>query len=151
RGRIDLILARSPVSKSNLGQSEIWIVDFKTGNSKSLLASWKTDEARTAGLRKKLIRGDAVQLGLYGLAARELGAETIGLSLLSPRTNLDQPQLDLAEIAEQSDFWTALYRMQETGVFGLLGPIRSDFRFAADYPLATIPIDDELLREKWAL
>jgi hypothetical protein len=152
RGRIDLILARSRVGEANLGQSEIWIVDFKTGNYKPLLgSSSKSAEPRATSLRKKLIRGDAVQLGLYGLAARELGAGTIGLSLLSPRTNLDQPQLDLAEIAEHSDFWSALYHMQETGVFGLLGPIRSDFGFAADYPLATIPIDEEVLREKWAI
>ena len=41
--------------------------------------------------------------------------------------------------------------MQETGIFGLLGPIRYDFSLAADYPLATVPIDEELLREKWAL
>jgi hypothetical protein len=152
RGRIDLILTRSRIGEANLGQSEIRIVDFKTGNYKPLLApSWRTPETRAAGVRRKLIHGDAIQLGLYGLAARELGAGMIGLSILSPRTNLDQPQVDLVEIAEHSDFWSALYRMQETGVFGLLGPIRSDFSFAADYPLATIPIDEELLREKWAL
>jgi hypothetical protein len=152
RGRIDLILARPLANDSKLGRSRVWIVDFKTGNNKPLIMpSWKTLEAREAGLRKKLIRGEAVQLGLYGLAARELGAETIAVSLLSPRASLDQHSLDLTELAEHSKFWSSLYEMQENGIFGLLGPIRSDFSFAADYPLATLPIDDELLREKWAL
>jgi hypothetical protein len=41
--------------------------------------------------------------------------------------------------------------MQETGVFGLRGLIRSDFAFHADYPLAILPIDKEFLDEKWVL
>ena len=151
RGRIDLILARSLVRGSPLDRLQVWIVDYKTGNQKSLVSSSWNEDARFAGLRKKLVRGDAVQLGLYGMAARELGTEQVALSLLSPRTNLDQPQLDLEELTSHSEFWEALYQMQETGTFGLLGPIRSDFSFAAAYPLATLPIDEELLRERWAL
>jgi len=151
RGRIDLILARSLANASLLDRSQVWIVDYKTGNQKSLVSPSWNEDARFAGLRKKLVRGDAVQLGLYGMAARELGTEQVALSLLSPRTTLDQPQLDLDELTSHSDFWEALYQMQETGTFGLLGPIRSDFSFAAAYPLATLPIEEELLREKWAL
>lgn len=151
RGRIDLILARPPTNRSPLDRSQVWIVDYKTGNQKSLVSPSWNEDARFAGLGKKLVRGEAVQLGLYGMAARELGTEHVALSLLSPRTNLDQPQLDLDELTSHSDFWEALHQMQETGTFGLLGPIRSDFSFAADYPLATLPIDQELLRERWAL
>lgn len=151
RGRIDLILARSLANGPSLDRLQVWIVDYKTGNQKSLVSpSWNKD-ARFAGLGKKLVRGDGVQLGLYGMAAREVGTEQVALSLLSPRTNLDQPQLDLNELTLHSEFWEALYQMQETGTFGLLGPIRSDFSFAAAYPLATLPIEEELLREKWAL
>jgi hypothetical protein len=41
--------------------------------------------------------------------------------------------------------------MQETGVFGMLGPIHTDYGFAYDYPLATLGIDEELLKQKWAI
>jgi hypothetical protein len=151
-GRIDLMLARNSANDSAIGHGEVWVVDYKTGNHKALsAASWRTPEARLEGVRKKLVRGDAVQLGLYGLAARQLGAEQVALSLLSPRLDLERPQLDLAELEAHRDFWLELYRMQETGIFGMLGPIRSEFSFTGAYPLATLSINNELLREKWAL
>ncbi len=151
RGRIDLILARNRPNDSHLDGEDIWIVDYKTGNKKALTATGRTPEARFAAVRKKLVRGDAIQLGLYGLVARELGASEIKLSLLSPRTELERPQLALGDLAAHSDFWNELYKMQETGIFGLHGTIRSEFSFAADYPLATLPIDREFLQEKWML
>ena len=114
-------------------------------------ATARTPEARFAAVRKKLVRGDAIQLGLYGLVARELGASEIKLSLLSPLTELERPQLALGDLAAHSDFWNELHKMQETGIFGLRGPIRSEFTFTADYPLATLPIDREFLQEKWTL
>ena len=151
RGRIDLILAQTRPGDSPLNGADVWIVDYKTGNQKPLTPPGRTPEARAANLRKKLVRGDAIQLGLYGLAARELGAAEIHLSLLSLRTELDRPQLAMADLAADSDFWTELYRMQETGIFGLRGPIRNEFGFNPDYPLATLPIDKEFLDEKWVL
>ena len=152
RGRIDLILTRNGENESKVIPTDAWIVDYKTGNNKALQAlSWKTPEARLAGVRRRLVRGEAVQLGLYALAARELGAKEIAVSLLSPRLELDRPQLDLVDLAAHADFWSELYRMQESGVFGMLGPVRSEFSFASAYPLATLPIDEELLQEKWAL
>jgi hypothetical protein len=151
RGRIDLILTQSRLLDSNLANGHLWIVDYKTGNVKPLNVSGKTPEARTANLRKKLVRGDAIQLGFYGLAARELGARAVQLSILSLRTDLDKPQLVLEDLAAHTDFWNELYRMQETGVFGLRGAIRNDFGFHADYPLAILPIDKEFLDEKWVL
>jgi hypothetical protein len=39
--------------------------------------------------------------------------------------------------------------MEKTGIFGMLGEIRSEFTFTGDYPLATLPIDQFLLRDKW--
>jgi PD-(D/E)XK nuclease superfamily len=151
RGRIDLILAKNPSGESRLNGLDLWIVDYKTGNVKSLLVSGRTPELRTANLRKKLVRGDAIQLGLYGLAARELGASDVDLSILSLRTDLDKPQLKIDSIAAFSDFWNELYQMQETGTFGLRGAIRNEFGFHPDYPLATLPIDKEFLDEKWVL
>jgi PD-(D/E)XK nuclease superfamily len=149
-GRIDLILARKRPNESQLGPGDIWIVDYKTGAKKPLTPSGRTPEAIAANLRKKLVRGDAIQLGLYGLAARELGAGDIHLSILSVRTDLDKPQLKLDALDEHADFWGELYRMQETGIFGLRGAIRNEFGFNPDYPLATLPIDKEFLDEKWA-
>jgi hypothetical protein len=152
RGRIDLVLGQNRPNKSGFDRSDVWIVDYKTGNHKALTASsWKTNEARSAGVRKKLIRGDAIQLGLYALAARELGANDIWLSLLSTKTDLDRPQLSLGDITAQSDFWTELHRMQENGLFGRLDQPRSEFNFGPPYPLATLPIDSDLLRERWAV
>ncbi len=151
RGQIDLILAQTQPNNSQLAGADVWIVDYKTGSQKPLTPPGKTPDARAANLRKKLVRGDAIQLGLYGLAARELGAAEIRLSILSLRTELDRPQLDMTALAADSDFWTELYRMQETGIFGLRGPIRNEFGFNPDYPLATLPIDKEFLDEKWVL
>jgi PD-(D/E)XK nuclease superfamily len=151
RGQIDLILAQNRPNESQLDGADIWIVDYKTGNKKALTATGNTPQARFAALRKKLVRGDAIQLGLYGLAARKLGATEIRLSLLSPLTELEPPQLALGDLAAHSDFWNELYRMQETGIFGLRGAIRSEFSFAPDYPVATLPIDREFLQEKWTL
>jgi len=151
RGRIDLILAQNRPNDSHLDGADIWIVDYKTGNKKALTATGRTPEAQFAAVRKKLVRGDAIQLGLYGLVARELGASEIKLSLVSPLTELDPPQLALGDLAAHSDFWNELHKMQETGIFGLRGPIRSEFSFTADYPLATLPIDREFLQEKWTL
>ncbi len=151
RGRIDLILAQAQPNDSRLTGVDVWIVDYKTGSQKPLTPPGKTPDARAANLRKKLVRGDAIQLGLYGLAARELGAAEIHLSILSLRTELDRPQLDMTALAADSEFWTELYRMQETGIFGLRGLIRNEFGFNPDYPLATLPIDKEFLDEKWVL
>src|SRR6266481_3543169 len=106
RGRIDLILAQTQPNDSQLTGADVWIVDYKTGSQKPLTPPGKTPEARAANLRKKLVRGDAIQLGLYGLAARELGAAEIRLSILSLRTELDRPQLDMTALAADSDFWT---------------------------------------------
>jgi len=150
-GRIDLILAQTRPSDSKLTGADVWIVDYKTGSQKPLTPPGKTPEAHAANLRKKLVRGDAIQLGLYGLAARALGAAEIHLSILSLRTELERPQLAMADLAADSDFWNELYRMQETGIFGLRGLIRNEFGFNPDYPLATLPIDKEFLDEKWVL
>jgi hypothetical protein len=151
RGRIDLILAQKTPESSKLSGVDLWIVDYKTGNVRSLALAGRTPELRTANLRKKLIRGDAVQLGLYGLAARGLGAADVALSIVSLRTHLDRAQLQIDVLTEFADFWNELFQMQETGVFGLRGAIRNEFGFTPDYPLATLPIDKEFLDEKWVL
>jgi hypothetical protein len=41
--------------------------------------------------------------------------------------------------------------MQQTGVFGMHGPLRSAFRFTDDYPFATLAIDPDILEQRWEL
>ncbi len=131
-GRVDLILATSPAP------DDAWIVDYKTGNRKPLT-------------EKKLRAGDGLQLALYALALHQLGAYTVGVSLLTPDLALTAPQLTLADLTAQTPLWRGLRAMQERGVFGMRGPLRSEFSFNADYPLATLAIDETVLEEKWAM
>jgi hypothetical protein len=39
--------------------------------------------------------------------------------------------------------------MQQTGAFGMHGPLRSAYRFTDDYPLATLAIDPDILEQRW--
>ena len=124
-GRVDLLLTNAPAPDG------AWIVDYKTGNRKPLTV-------------KKLRGGDGVQLALYALALRAQG-----VSLLTPDLALDSPQLILDDLTAQSRLWRGLHRMQESGVFGMLGALRDEFSFRGDYPLATLGIDEAILDEKW--
>lgn len=152
RGRIDLILARGTPADSHLGYADVWVIDYKTGNRKTLRpAKCKSNEELTGKLAKKLRCGDGIQLALYALALQELGAKSVGVSLLTRALPLDRPQLGIREIAAQSDFWSALAWMQTTGIFGMRGAVRSEFDFGGAFPLATIPIDKDLLERKWTL
>jgi hypothetical protein len=147
-GRIDLILAQKKPNGSDFSGADLWIVDYKTGNTKALTVTG-SPQSWYEKVRKKLVDGDAIQLGLYGLAARALGAGDVRLTILSQRTDLERKQLGVEILAEHSDFWSELYRMQETGIFGLRGWIRNEFGFNPDYPLAMLLIDKEFLDEKW--
>jgi hypothetical protein len=151
RGRIDLILARGERTRSRLGFADLWLVDYKTGRQRGLnLHERRSKEASAEKFRKLLAKGRGVQLALYALATHALGAADVQLALLGLADELE-PQFDFADALAQKDFWQELYRMQETGIFGMLGPVHADYGFAHDYPLATLSIDEELLQEKWAM
>ena len=151
RGRIDLILARGKRSGSRVGFPELWIIDYKTGRQRAFtLHELRKKETPQQKLRRLLVTGRGVQLGLYALAAHALGASKVQLSLLGLADELDS-QFNLDHASAQADFWRELYRMQETGVFGMLGPVHAEYGFAHDYPLATLAMDEELLQEKWAI
>jgi PD-(D/E)XK nuclease superfamily protein len=151
RGRIDLILARRKSKQSRIGYEDFWVVDYKTGRQRGFkLKELRRKDTPERKFRKQLSEGRGVQLALYALAVHALGAEDVQLTLLSPAEQLE-PQFHLADLLAQKDFWKELHRMQETGVFGMLGPIHADFGFVAKYPLATLPIDTDLLKDKWAL
>ena len=151
RGRLDLILARGDRAESRLGFSDLWIIDYKTGRQRAFsLYELRKQETAQEKLHKLLVKGRGVQLGLYALAAHAVGATQVQLSLLGRADEL-KSQFDLSDALAQKDFWRELHRMQETGVFGMLGPVYSEYGFACEYPLATLAIDEELLKEKWAM
>jgi hypothetical protein len=137
RGRVDLLLARD----NNPGD-QLWIVDYKTGIASAL-------KSHRAALRKQLADGNGVQICIYALAFRDLGWGDIDLSLLTRETNLQQPQANLSDILAQGEIWKEIARMEESGIFGMLGELRSKFSFTGIYPLATLAIDKDFLREKW--
>jgi len=151
RGRIDLILARGERARSRLGFEDLWLIDYKTGRQRGLnLRERRSREPSAEKFRKLLVKGRGVQLALYALAAHALGASNTQLALLGLADELE-PQFQLADVLAQKDFWRELYHMQETGAFGMLGPIHSEYGFAYEYPLATLAIDEYLLQEKWAM
>ncbi len=149
RGRIDLILARHETAPDSLAAEELWLVDYKTGTKKSLASANDDVDKRRTALRKRLLDGTALQLGLYALAAQTLGAQRTFVSLVSPLVRPVTPQLSGADIAAEEDIFAELARMQQTGQFGMHGPLRAAFRFTEDYPLATLAVDLDVLELRW--
>jgi hypothetical protein len=151
RGRIDLILARRKSEKSKIGYADLWVVDYKTGRQRGFnLRELRRKDTPEQKFLRQLIEGRGVQLALYALAVHAQGAEEVQLTLLSPAEEL-RPQFELPHVLAQQNFWRELHRIQQTGIFGMLGPVQRDFGFAKKYPLATLSIDPDLLKAKWAL
>jgi hypothetical protein len=151
RGRIDLILARGARSDSSLPYSDLWVVDYKTGRQRGFnLRELRAKQSSEEKFRKQLVDGRGVQLGLYALAVHALGAREVRLTLLSPAEDLE-PQFFLPHVFAQQEFWQELSHMQNSGIFGMLGRVHSEFGFVRSYPLATLGIDPDLLQEKWEM
>jgi hypothetical protein len=150
RGRIDLLLSRQEIR--GLETDELWIIDYKTGANKKALAPPREDtEKRKSQLHKKILDGSALQLALYGLAARHLGARRVHLSLVSPAVKPVVPQLSIDQMDAEADVFRELARIQQTGIFGMYGALRSAWTFTRAYPLATLAIDQEILEDRWEL
>jgi len=139
-GQVDLVLAQDEAG-SFAGQ-KIWIVDYKTGPTKEL---------KTSDLHDNLVKGTVLQLGLYALAMRELGAAEVSVSIISLAVKNVAPQLSVVDLAPNTDVFADLAEMQRTGVFGIKGEIRPSFGYSPAYPLATLQIDNDILEDKWAL
>ena len=151
RGRVDLILARGERTNSPLGYADLWVVDYKTGKQRGFnLRELRRNQTPEEKFRKQLVEGRGVQLGLYALAVHALGAARVQMTLLSPAGDFE-PQFFLEHVLAQKDFWHELHRMQETGIFGMLGKIFNEYGAVRTYPLATLAIDLDLLREKWEM
>lgn len=140
RGQIDLLLAVTEATDFR-GQ-KIWIVDYKTGGTKEL---------KDSDLHDSLVKGTALQLGLYALAIRALGATEVDVSIVSFAVKVVAPQLSVTDLEEQTAVFAGLATMQRTGIFGMKGEIRPAFGYGPAYPLATLPIDNDVLEDKWAL
>ncbi len=139
-GRIDLVLAEN--DGASFAEQKIWIVDYKTGSTRELKAS---------DLHDDLVKGKTLQLGLYAVAIRELGAAEVSMSIISLVVKNVAPQLSVVDLAPHTDVFANLAAMQRTGVFGMKGEVRPAFGYGAAYPLATLPIDNDTLEDKWAL
>jgi nucleotide-binding universal stress UspA family protein len=139
-GQVDLVLAQNDAG-SFVGQ-KIWIIDYKTGSTKEL---------KTSDLHDNLVKGTTLQLGLYALAMRELGAAEVSVSIISLTVKNVAPQLSVVDLAPHTDVFADLAEMQRTGVFGMKGEIRPAFGYSTPYPLATLQIDNDILEDKWAL
>jgi hypothetical protein len=151
-GQVDLVLGKTHALPTSLALPDLWIVDYKTGNKKSLTPrSRKKDEPRPPRVLKSVLKGDALQLALYTLAAQQLGAESVEVSVFSPIIAKPEPQLGDGDFAECGPAFRELARMQATGIFGMKGPLRSAFSFTKNYPLATLSIDPEIIDERWEL
>lgn len=140
RGQIDLILAQNDAA--DFAGQNIWIVDYKTGSTKKL---------NTGDLHDTLIKGTTLQLGLYALAMRERGAAKVSASILSAAVKDVAPQMEVTELEPHKNIFADLAAMQRTGVFGMKGEVRAAYGYNAPYPLATLPIDPDVLEDKWAL
>jgi hypothetical protein len=139
-GQIDLVLAKDDAT--SLAGQKIWIVDYKTGSTKEL---------KTSDLHDSLVKGTTLQLGLYALAIRELGAAEVNASIVSLAVKNVAPQLCVIDLAPHTDVFGDLAEMQRTGVFGMKGEIRPAFGYSAPYPFATLPVDNDILEDKWAI
>jgi hypothetical protein len=139
-GQVDLVLAQNDAA--DFAGQKIWIVDYKTGSTKEL---------KSSDLHDNLVKGTTLQLGLYALAMRELGAAEVSVSIISLAVKNVAPQLSVTDLEPHTDVFADLAEMQRTGVFGMKGEIRPAFGYSAPYPLATLPIDNDILEDKWAL
>ena len=57
----------------------------------------------------------------------------------------------VVDLAQHTDVFADLAKMQRTGIFGMKGEIRPAFGYSPSYPLATLQIDNDILEDKWAL
>lgn len=151
RGRADLLLGQTAERPESLALPSLWIIDFKTGNKKTIAPkSRKNGDPRAPRVRKQFLKAEPdLQLGLYALAAKQLGAKRVDLSILSPIVAQPEPQLHDDDFSQCAAAFIELARMQATGIFGMKGSLRGAFTFHKDYPLATLAIDPEVIDERW--
>ena len=140
-GRMDLVLLSRAGSFAPSGLMGVaaWLVDFKTGGDEPLRLN-------------PLAKGKGLQLALYALALRALGAGPVALTLLT-RDGAAAPQLtgeDL-ENPELAGLWRLVAEMAVTGCWGDRPDLAGEHGRSVARPLATLPLAGEILQKKWAL
>ena len=107
------------------------VVEFTGGSTGSSLAF----VCAVKGYRFHVVSSDAFSMEKLN-TMRAFGAE------------LEGAQLTIESLDTLDGTWRGLLRMQESGVFGGFGPLRSEFGHGSPYPLATLAIDEEVVEEK---
>jgi hypothetical protein len=130
-GRMDLVLSDRPGWRG----ASVDIVDFKTGGGAELSA---------ARMRST---GEALQLGVYLLAARWAGA-TGRVWMFKPEE--PSKSMETADVEASSGKLDVLGRHLATGIFGALTPDRDEHTRIFEWPLACSPIGLAILESKFA-
>lgn len=135
-GRIDAILSKNPIdlAENTKNDSELWILDFKTG-VKAPLSSKR--------LENKL---DGLQLALYGLVLEQLGYKNIHLSIVSPKSSLSS-QVHIQDLYTLPKLFEKIQQIHTKGFFGIKGPMYGPYS-KTKYPIATISIEESILETK---
>lgn len=133
RGRIDLVLSDRPKWQG----AQVAIIDYKTGGRAKLSAASMASH------------GSALQLGVYLLAARSLGAARASVWMLKPG---ERPaSLDLGEAPAATVRLAQLGRHLTSGLYGALSADPGEFSRRAQWPLACAPIAYSVLESKYNL
>ncbi len=142
RGRVDLVLvepATAPVSADlpDFTDCRAWVIDFKTGADSGLS-------------ERRLQKGQGLQIALYGLGLRALGAEAVSLSVLTPGAELKR-QLAGEKVLVMEEPFRTIDAIHRTGVFGQSPAEDREHGFAPAYPLTTRAVPRDVLQAKWAI
>jgi hypothetical protein len=132
-GRMDLVLRDRP----QWAESRVKIIDFKTGK-------------REVPTLAKLANGEGLQFGAYLLLACNAVAGEVSVQCVSPR--LAGKRLlteDDIETARQGVALAA--ERQNTLRFGIGARMRAEYGRSETLPLATLPIEPEIVKAKQAL
>ena len=134
RGRMDLLFT---TEDSTDKPQHAWIIDFKTGSDSSALTL------------SKLKKAEGLQVALYALGLAPQYASKV--SVINAETPL-QEQLDLKDIISLTSLWQMVAHVHKSGHLGERGHAsHSNWKVIGYYPLATLPVEDEILEEKWLL
>jgi hypothetical protein len=132
RGRMDLMLSNRAGFDGRL-----LVLDFKTGS---------TGDFAPSDIRE----GRGLQLLLYWLAAKGLGAAEAACAFITP--DVGDLELYSDDECERLLFvLPALVRMQKTGVFGMRGQLRAARGYRSPLPLATLEIPQEIVDERFTI
>jgi transposase-like protein len=142
RGKLDLLLLEPPTATTteaafDANGCSAWIIDFKTGSDSGLT-------------EKRLEKGHGLQIALYGLALRALGAQPVHFSVLTPGAVLKR-QLEETGSRGASEPFRTIEAMHRWGLFGQSDQEDRAHGFAPDYPMTTRIIPREVLKAKRAL